>query len=272
MIKRIALLFILTFTISLSHAQSEFSNMFETKLTSPFLFSETLLTPQDNHWNLNYSGSFGHNNANSFGYEGVTQQISVKGYLGSKFTLVANNSFGFANSQNNLVSAQQVEVMRSILGGNKPTGLNIGLSLGANRDYDNVFALQSRIILFYTESKFKIGGNLLFEKAFAENRDEIDLLSSIGFHYQIFKNFFAGIEAVGEDLEGIWDDEEAEGGAKIYVGPNIYFLPEKSNFSFTLSGGPVIYATENCPTSYGAIRDIPSQQGLLIRGKITYSL
>ena len=34
-----------------------------------------------------------------------------------------------------------------------------------------------------------------------------------------------GVEAIGEDLEGFWEEEEAEGGARLLMGPSLRISP-----------------------------------------------
>ncbi len=254
-------------------AQSEVQkiNLANDIIADPFLFSVSTLTPENSKWNLDYSGSYGERVATPFGYEGVSQQISVNGYLGKQFTVHANAALGFPN-ENNVSSAFQAEIIRDLVGGKKYLGLRIGAGLGVRNDFTNVNSMLGRATISYAGIKWKAGGNLLFEKALASDRDVIDIITSIGFHYRIYQSFFGGVEAIGEDLEGLWDEEEAEGGAKVMVGPSLNLTPKDSRFSFSLSGGPVIYATQNQATNPDAVRELPSQSGLLVRAKIIFKL
>lgn len=238
--------------------------------TEPFLFSFSTLTPEDLKWSMDYSGSYGDEVEGSMGFEGLTQQLGVKGYLGARFTFYGSLALGFSE-ENNVSSAQQVEVIRNFIGGKKYAGWRIGAGLGGRRDFSNDYSLLGRATLEYVAPNWKAGGNLLFEKVFEEDRDAIDIITSIGVHYRFAGGFYGGIEAVGEDLEGFWDDEEAEGGAKLMVGPSLNLAPKDSRFSFSLSGGPVILATQNEASNPDAIRDLPSQAGLLIRAKIIFT-
>lgn len=237
----------------------------------PFLFSVTTLTPEDLKWSLDYSGSYGERVTGPFGYNGINQQFAVKGYLGKRFTLYANAALGFP-LENNVASAQQVEIIRDVLGGKKVLGLRVGAGLGVRRDYSDVKSLLSRVTFSYETPQWKAGGNLLFEKALASNRDEIDVITSVGFHYCLSENFYGGIEAVGEDLEGFWDKKEAEGGAKLLIGPSLNLSPKKSRLSFSVSGGPVFYATQNQLTNPEAMRELPSQSGLMVRARVIFNL
>lgn len=240
----------------------------------PFLFSVNTLTANTPLWSVNYAGGYGERTAGSFGYDGVDQQLAVKGYLGNRFTFLAAASLGFANS-GGTTSAQQAEVIRDFIGGQKAIGARFGVGLGANRDFSNTAAIFSRITAAYDAAAWRVGGNLKFEKAFNKNRDGIDLITSVGFQHRIAGPFFAGIEAVGQDLEGFWEKDEAEGGAKLLIGPSINVNPYRSRFSFSVCGGPVFYATHSTVVPSAAIRDVgtlASQNGYTIRAMVAFNL
>ena len=237
----------------------------------PFLFSLSTLTPEDLKWSIDYSGSYGNEVVGSMGFEGISQQLGVKGYLGSRFTFYGSLALGFPEGQG-VSSAQQVEVIRNLLGGKKYAGWRLGAGLGGRRDFENEYSMLGRVTLEHMDSKWKFGGNLLFEKEFAEDRDAIDIITSLGLHYRIAGNFYGGVETIGEDMEGFWDDKESEGGAKLMVGPSLNLTPNESKFSFSLSGGPVILATQNEAFNPGAIRELPKQSGLLIRARVIFKL
>ena len=237
----------------------------------PFLFSLSTLTPEDQKWSLDYSSSYGERVETPLGFEGVSQQLAVKGYLGKRFTVYANTALGFPQG-NKVYTAQQAEVLRNIVGGKKYLGFRVGAGLGARRDFSNDFSLLGRATMEYMASRWKASGNLLFEKNLEEGGDAIDIITSLGFHYRLTDNFYGGFEAIGEDLEGFWDAEEAEGGAKLMLGPSLNLMPNESRFSFSLSGGPVFLATQNEISNPDAFRELPSQAGLMIRGKIIFKL
>ncbi len=237
---------------------------------APFMFSRTTLTPEDLKWTMDYSTSYGERVSGPFGNEGVGQQVGIKGYLGKQFTFYANAAFGFT-SDNAVTSSQQAEIIRDIIGGKKNQGLRLGIGLGANKDFSNIGSILSRVTISYDAPRWKAGGNVLFEKAFAANRDKIDIITSVGFHHILLGKLYGGFEAVGQDLEGLWSNE-VEGGAKILVGPSLNMTTNNSRISFSLSGGPVFYASRNQVTNPDAIRELPSQSGLTLRAKVTFNL
>ncbi|WP_183564929.1 hypothetical protein [Mucilaginibacter sp. SP1R1] len=244
-----------------------------TSAPQPFLFSVNTLTGNTPFWSLNYSGSYGERASTPFGYNGVDQQFAVKGYLGNQFTLYANASVGFARD-GGTTSAQQAELLHDFIGGKQLLGPRIGLSLGASRDWTNVKAIFSRVTASFDAASWKFAGNLRFEKAFDKSRDDIDLVTSLGFHHRIVGQFFGGVEAVGEDLEGFWEADEAEGGAKLLVGPSINYVPPGSRFAFSVCGGPIFYATHSNVIPSEAIRDLSTlaQNGYTIRAQISFNI
>ncbi len=237
----------------------------------PFLFSVTTLTREDLKWSMDYSASYGERVTGPFGYAGIGQNFALKGYLGKQFTLYANAALGFSG-KDNVASMQHAEILHDFIGGRKNLGLRLGAGVGATRDYSNVKSLMTRITLSYDALRWKAGGNLLLEKAFGNNRDAIDVITSFGFHYRLKGNVYGGFETVGEDLEGFWDPEEAEGGAKLLLGPSLNMTSKNSKVFFSVSGGPVFYATRNELSNTGAIRDLPSQPGMTIRARVVFNL
>lgn len=242
--------------------------------SQPFLFSVNTLTSENQKWNIHYSGSYGERASGQFGYDGLGQQFGVKGYLGNRFTLYATASVGFANG-GGISSAQQAEVIRDLIGGKEAFGFRLGAGLGLSRDWSNTGSAISRITASFDELNWRLVGNLRFEKAFDKTRDKLDFISGLGFQHQITNGFYLGFEALGQDLEGFWEKDEAEGGAKVMIGPSVNLSPSHSKLSFSLSGGPVFYATRSSVVPSEAIREIgsvASGNGYTIRALVNFNL
>ncbi len=238
----------------------------------PFLFTVNTLTGDKPYWNLQYSGSYGQRTTGQFGYDGLGQQFAVKGYLGNRFTLYATAAIGFAND-GGTTSAQQAELLRDFVGGKTGGGFSLGAGLGLSRDWSNVKSAISRVALSFNETNWRATGNLRFEKAFDSNRDQLDFITSVGFQYRLSPALFLGLEAVGQDLEGFWEADEAEGGARIMVGPSLNVAAQNSKFSFSFSGGPVFYATRSNIVPSEAIRELgASPNGYSLRALVNFNL
>lgn len=114
-----------------------------------------------------------------------------------------------------------------------------------------------------------------FEKAFDKTRDKLDFISSLGYQHRLGDQLYLGVEALGQDLEGFWEKDEAEGGAKLMLGPSVNFTPNYSKLSFTLAGGPVFYATRSSVLPSEAIRELGSgavRNGYTMRAMINFNL
>lgn len=245
-----------------------------TTAAQPFLFSLNTLTAENPRWNIHYSGSYGERTNGQFGYDGLGQQFGVKGYLGSRFTLYATAAIGFANS-GGITSAEQAEVIRDFVGGKGITGFRLGAGLGLSRDWSNVGSAISRITASFDRTNWRMLGNLRFEKAFDKSRDKLDFISSFGYQHRVSNVLYLGIEALGQDLEGFWEKDEAEGGAKVMIGPSINLEPNHSKLLFSISGGPVFYATRSQVIPSEAIREIGSTasgNGYTIRALVNFNL
>lgn len=243
-----------------------------TRATEPFLFSTTTLTAEDLKWSLHDAGSYGQGVEGPFGYEGVSQQVGVKGYLGYRLTVYASAAIGIPREGNTTTSAQRAEIIHDFVGGRKSYGMRLGLGVGFSNDFSNAKSLLSRITLSFDTPNLKASGNLLLEHTFAQGRDGVDVITNLGFQYRLFRNLYAGFEAIGQDLEGFWEADEAEGGAKLMVGPSLSLAPKKSRLSFAFCGGPAIHATHSTVTNPNAIRELPAQSGFVVMASVIYSL
>ncbi len=237
----------------------------------PFLFSAGTLTAETPSWNLGYTGSYGERTSGAFGYDGLDQRFTLKGYLGHRLTLFGNMAVGVSNS-GQVSSAQTAEVIRDVIGGKKAMGPRAGIGLGVSRDWTNVASFFSRLTASYDTRAWRLGGNLKLEKAFDSARDQLDVITSIGVQHRVTGTFFLGVEAIGQDLEGFWEEDEAEGGAKLLIGPSLNILPQNSRFSFTACGGPLFYATRSSVIPSQAVRDLPAHNGYSIRAMVNFNL
>lgn len=89
-------------------------------------------------------------------------------------------------------------------------------------------------------------GSHVFEKG----RDEVDILVTAGATYAIIPAVRVGVEYVIQDLEGIWDPEEAEGGVRHFVGPTASLELAQRVF---LSAGPAFGLSSGAPSILGRV-------------------
>jgi len=237
----------------------------------PFLYTINALNPAARHWSLNYSGGYGQYTVTPLGFDGVDQNIAVKGYLGNRLTMLATMGVGFG-SNGNTQTYQQAEVFKDFIGGNSATGFRFGTSLGVIREFSNDVVALSRFNATYENLVWRFAANARIEKAFAADRDEFDVISSFGVQRQITGRFFGGVEAVGQDLEGLWETDEAEGGAKVLIGPSLNYVPANSRLAFSLCAGPILYVTHSTiiPND-SAVRELPLNNGFTVKFNVGFN-
>jgi hypothetical protein len=119
-----------------------------------------------------------------------------------------------------------------------------------------VNVLLARLVAGRHTDTWQLDGNLLFQKPLAADRDAVDLITSIGWTRRVANSVSLGFEAVGEDLEGFWESEEAEGGARLLVGPSVRVSPADRRWQLIATGGPLFHPSDTRRSS-GAFRDLP---------------
>lgn len=125
--------------------------------------------------------------------------------------------------------------------------LDLSVGVGYLFDYEEVHVPRVRLALGRSFGDFHVVLSGLLEIPTSEARDEVDVIVGLAASYAIFDWWRAGLEVVGEDLEGFWESEEAEGGAKIVLGPTLAFaLGERVDLR--LNAAAVLAATRNTPT------------------------
>ena len=112
---------------------------------------------------------------------------------------------------------------------------SVGFRLSLVRETEGVYTLQAAALTSFKVAKFwDLSANTFLEKSFASNRDPVDWHLTAG----ISRNLGVinlGLEYLGEDLEDMWEEEEAEGGANNFVG---FLISLKTkNFGFSLTPG-----------------------------------
>ncbi len=274
MARKIYLTLFLLLSISfMLKAQTMDDGMINSSLTQsqPFLYSINALNPAARHWSLNYSGGYGQYTVTPLGFDGVDQNVAVKGYLGNRFTMLATMGVGFGTG-GNTQTFQQAEIFKDFIGGKNASGFRFGTSLGVIREFSSDIVILSRFNAAYENLAWKFAANARIEKAFATDRDAFDVISSFGILRRINGQLFGGVEAVGQDLEGLWETDEAEGGAKVLIGPSLNFVPVGSRLSFSLNAGPILYVTHSTiiPND-SAVRELPLNNGFTVKFNVGFN-
>jgi hypothetical protein len=168
-------------------------------------------------------------------------------------------------------SSQAGEVLVSLL---NPANARKSIALGGGvlHEGGGTNVLQARLVGGQERERWRLLGNMLLQKPLSGERDAVDLITTLGWARKFARGWSLGVEAVGEDLEGFWDPLEAEGGARILVGPSLHFAPVGRKWRLTAAGGPSFHPSDTGRSS-DALRDLPPttrRVGYAVKAGLTY--
>jgi len=121
----------------------------------------------------------------------------------------------------------------------------LAFGVGAIRDYDGTGEAVARVAAAHRGTDWQLGANVTAEHPFSPDRDAVDVLTSVGYDHRLASGVVLGVEAVGEDLEGLIEADEAEGGAKLMLGPTLTLAPAASRWAVVAGAGPILYIRRN---------------------------
>jgi hypothetical protein len=236
----------------------------------PFLFTFTPASAETPGLYLQYGAAYGKQTFEPLGGDAVEQNLGVQANLSADWTL--HGQFGMAMSAASTRSSQHLEVLGHVLYADAHV-VDLCAGAGVRHEYSGTNVLLARAAVGRRFSSWMSYGNLLLEKPLTSDRDGIDVMLTLGLSYDLTNTLRLGIEAVGQDLEGFWDNEEAEGGARLFVGPTASLGVEGTPWHFTLGAGAIIRGTVSNRMS-SAMRDIPAgtENGFLVRALVGFGL
>ena len=152
-------------------------------------------------------------------------------------------------------SAQSGELLVSLTDPSR-TGLAVAAGGGVLHEAEGTMVLLVRSTIAHEGTTWRLHGNVLLQKPFDPKRDAIDLITSVGWAVRITPAVAVGLEGIAEDIEGFWEAEEAEGGARLLAGPSLHVAPRGRRWQLNATGGPTFHPADTGRSS-GAIRDLP---------------
>ncbi len=170
------------------------------------------------------------------------QRIGVQGTLGNRLTYIAG--VGISPDHAATRTSQRAEMLLRIFDPSRQA-FSLSAGGGVRHESTDINVAVGRFALGRGVGASRFQGNLVLEKAFSPHRDSVDLITSVGWSVPISRSFNLGIEGIGEDLEGFWTPDEAEGGARLLAGPSFNVAPVGARWQFSIGGGPVFHATRS---------------------------
>lgn len=236
----------------------------------PFLFTFTPASAERAGLFLQYAGAYGKQTFEPLSGDAMEQSIGVQANLSAEWTILGH--LGIALHDATSRSSQHVELLGRVLHAEDHL-VDLRAGVGVRHEYSGTNVLLVRGSVGRRFTSFMTYGNILLERPFAGDRDGVDIMMTLGISYDLSRMARVGIEAVGQDLEGFWDDEEAEGGARLFIGPTTSLAIEGSPWNITVGGGVILRGSTSNRSS-SALRDLPGTagNGFLVRTMIGYAL
>jgi hypothetical protein len=235
----------------------------------PFLFSVSTPRSDTRQASVFVDTGIGERSFDLVQGEEPEHRIGLQASFGHRLTLVAR--LGVSDSRTGVQSSQQGELLYSVL--HAPARqASLAIGLGVRHEAQGVNVLLGRVAAGQALGEWRLDGNALFEKPYAAERDAVDLITTFGVARRIAPAVHVGVELIGEDLEGFWEEDEAEGGARVLVGPSIRLAPTSARWQVSVAGGPVFHATRSTIRS-DAPRSLPDgggRDGYAIRCGLVY--
>jgi hypothetical protein len=142
---------------------------------------------------------------------------------------------------------EQFEVLRSLVHGES---LFLTGGGGIRHEWDGTQLLIGRLVAGTAIGSGQLEGSVVVERALTSlrRRDAADLITTIGWSHQVGARVSLGMEGIGQDLEGFWNPAEADGGAKLLVGPSFHAQSKRGDWTATFTAGPVFHTASLAPS------------------------
>lgn len=191
----------------------------------------------------------------SLGRQGVMNQINAEVGLVDRvsaqvFGLLASPDAGESNLAVSVGGAMRVRLL-----GTQNGPFQLTAAVGGLRDLSGYGAVQGRLVATGNLGRLRWTGDALVEHSMRPGADAVDLIVVAGATYAVLPWLRAGVEYVGQDLEGAFDPEEVE-GVRHMVGPTVSFFSVEQRLQ--LVGG--------CGFGLSAL-----SPGVVARGGVVYS-
>lgn len=209
----------------------------------PFLYTVTLPDGNSGKTVVHFDAGFGSGSLGPPEAAFIDRRIGMSWRAGSQWTLVATGGMGEKADSKSSYSGQ-AELFFSI-----PIKSHFHLEIGEGMRWESAEGgvAMLHVISGWKSARWMLESNFILEKASSSNRDPVDLITSIGWMRRVSSHISLGVEAVGQDLEGFWEANEAEGGARILTGPSAHL--QVGAWEAGVAGGYIFRPTNSGRTS-----------------------
>lgn len=180
------------------------------------------------------------------GQVGITDRVEIGAAF--QFGDAPDLTFGFNQAR--------IDLRVRVLGPFKKAPIWVTLGLGYQADALLQHAITATLAATARLGRFNLTFNLRAAHYFHAGRDPIDIFVTAGALVRATRWLSVGAEYVGEELEGVGDEDEAELGAaggRHYVGPTVVFPILDGRLRLNLTGGAIITGAEVGPMLRGSV-------------------
>lgn len=243
--------------------------------TRPFLFSVISTHDPGATRLIAYTDiAYGQDLFAGVGQEALESRVGSQWTLGPRTMLVSHVGWAAGSDVSRSRVTVQAEALMDVLP--RPSRGMFAIGVGARREYDGSKVALGRMVAGYRWTHTTAVANMRLEHVFAREkedarRDQADVFTTFGLSREVGEALHVGVESVAEDLEGIFESDEAEGGAKLMVGPSLGFGPPGAPWHLLLAGGPAFRLTRSTATGPSpAPRDLTTRTGYVVRTSLDY--
>jgi hypothetical protein len=134
---------------------------------------------------------------------------------------------------------QQVEILRSVHAGH---AWSFAYGGGVREEWGGSQVVVARVLGGVSLGSSRIGGSLALERGLGRGRDSVDMVTTLGVVRRVSQRVALGVEGIGRDLEGFWQPNEVDGGAKLLIGPALHVTSRNARWVASVTGGPMIHS------------------------------
>jgi hypothetical protein len=212
--------------------------------------------------------AYGTRDARPFGAEGVEQGARLR-WAPLAFLNLEGWSGVLVTGGTHRATAGAIDLHLGVLN-QADHQLNLTLGAGYLFDYRQAHVPRLRATLGRSWGALDTSLSGYLEIPTARGRDAVDLALALAASYRLARWVRLGLEAEGQDLEGFWEPGEAEGGAKLVLGPTAWFKLWDRLYA-KLNLGAILPATANAPAGLAVADSSLHDYGVLGRAVVGWS-
>jgi hypothetical protein len=136
---------------------------------------------------------------------------------------------------------QQLEIVRPLFSTGSTSVAGGG---GIREEWDGTRVFIGRVLAGSDIGQGRLQGSLVLERAVSSplKHDAADVVTSLGWSRRVGDRISLGVEGIGQDLEGLWDPAEVDGGARLLLGPSLHVQSKSGEWAASLTAGPVLHS------------------------------